>query len=58
MPPQNLLKSLFTMHFDNTSPVRTFQVSFQGMPLSAAIQAPPGNGASMEKPTQCAHANT
>jgi len=46
------------MHFDNTSPVRTFQVSFQGMPLSAAIQAPPGNGASMEKPTQCAHANT
>jgi hypothetical protein len=49
--PQNLLELLFTMHFDNASPVRTFQVFAQGMPLSAAIQAPPGNGAPTEKLT-------
>jgi hypothetical protein len=47
--PQNLLEHLFTI------PVRTFQVSFQGMPLGAAIQARPGNGAPTERPTQHAH---
>lgn len=54
-PRQNLLEHLFTMHFDNTSPVRTFQVSFHGMPLIAVIQAPRGNGAPTQRPTLHAH---
>ena len=57
-PPQNLLEPIFPMHFDNTSLVRTFQVSSQGMPLSGAIQTPPGNGAPTEKLTPHAHTNT
>ena len=44
--------------FDNTSPLRTFQFSTQGMPLSAASQAQPGNGVPKEKPTPHAHSNT
>ena len=54
---QNLLEPLFTMHFDNTSSVKTFQVSSKGMPLSAASQAPPGNGLPKEKPTLHEHTN-
>jgi hypothetical protein len=58
MPPQNLLEPFFTLHFDNTIPVRTFQFSFQGMPISAAIQARTGSGAPTEKRMPHAHADS
>jgi hypothetical protein len=56
-PLQNQLESLFTMHFDSTSPARSLQAISQCMPPQCFQPSTARNGEPMEKRSPHEHTN-